>query len=454
MVDEQRVRKLNKKLEVDGPIVYWMSRDQRVSDNWAFLYAQQLAKKKKQHVCVVFNLMPKFLDATLRQYDFMLKGLQEVEAALKKYKVPFFLLFGDPAVQITRFAKKVKAGAVVTDFDPLKIKMRAQKKVAAALNISVVQVDAHNIVPCWITSSKQEYAARTIRPKIKRHLRDFLQPFSRITKQTIPCPIAVKKINWPAVYKKLKIDKTVQPIDWCKPGETAAKRMANSFIAKRLNGYAENRNDPNINGQSNLSPYLHFGQISAQRVALQIVKTKKGRKKDRDAFLEELIIRKELSDNFCFYNNQYDSHKGFPNWALKTLKKHARDKRPYRYTRRQLERGMTHDDLWNAAQVQMVTTGKMHGFLRMYWAKKILEWTKDYKTAFSIAVYLNDKYELDGRDPNGYVGIAWSIGGVHDRPWAERPVFGLIRVMTYEGSKKKFDVQKFVKKFPRSDDLQ
>jgi len=377
----------------------------------------------------------------------MLKGLQEVERSLKKYKIPFFLLFGDPGIEIGKFAKRFKVGAVVTDFDPLKIKMRWQKKVATSLAIPVLQVDTHNVVPCFVASDKQEYAARTIRPKIKRHLKDFLTSFGRVTKQTIKWSTAAKKINWSSVYKKIKIDKTVEPISWCKPGEAAAKRMLRSFITKRLDGYAESRNDPNKNSLSNLSPYLHFGQISAQQIALQILKTKKGTRKDRDAFLEELIVRKELSDNFCFYNKQYDSPTGFPNWALKTLKKHARDKRAYLYTRSKLEDAKTHDDLWNAAQMQMVVTGKMHGFLRMYWAKKILEWTKNFKTAHKIAVYLNDKYEVDGRDPNGFVGIAWSIGGLHDRPWGERPIFGLIRTMTYEGCKRKFDVAMFVKKF-------
>jgi len=444
VVDERRARALNKKKEGDGPIVYWMSRDQRVADNWALLYAQQLAKKNKQPLAVVFCLVPQFLGSTLRQYDFMLKGLQEVEINLKKYNIPFFLLTGDPGTQIPRFAKKHKAGVVVTDFDPLRLKQRWCKKVARSLSVSVQQVDAHNIVPCFVASDKQEYAARTIRPKLKKQLKDFLTSFGRVTKQTKKFPVPSKKINWSLVYKKIDVDRSVQPVTWCKPGETAAKKMLRSFLTKRLKGYDKNRNDPNIDGQSNLSPYLHFGQIAAQTVALAVRKSKAGSAQDRAAFLEELIIRKELSDNFCFYNTKYDSPAGFPNWALKTLKKHARDKRPYLYSRKKLEEAKTHDDLWNAAQMQMVQTGKMHGFLRMYWAKKILEWTKDYKTAQKVAIYLNDKYELDGRDPNGYVGIAWSIGGVHDRPWGERAIFGLIRTMTYEGCKRKFDVDAFV----------
>ena len=195
-----------------------------------------------------------------------------------------------------------------------------------------------------------------------------------------------------------------------------------------------------------MSPYLHFGQISAQRVALD-VKAFQGNKESEAAFLEELIIRRELSDNFCLYNSNYDSFEGFPNWAKETLNKHRKDKRDFIYTKEEFELAATHEYLWNAAQTELVITGKMHGYMRMYWAKKILEWTKSPEEALSIAVYLNDKYELDGRDPNGYVGCAWSIGGVHDRAWTERNVIGKIRYMNLNGAKRKFDVEEYVMKF-------
>jgi deoxyribodipyrimidine photo-lyase len=197
-----------------------------------------------------------------------------------------------------------------------------------------------------------------------------------------------------------------------------------------------------------LSPYLHFGQLSAQRVALEVMNAAVG-EASREAFLEELIVRRELSDNFCFYNKDYDAPQGFPAWAQKTLSLHGKDKREHVYTLRQLEEGRTHDDLWNAAQLAMVKRGTMHGYLRMYWAKKILEWTRSPGVAMKIAIHLNDKYELDGRDPNGYAGIAWSIGGVHDRPWGERRIFGMVRYMNYNGCKKKFNVRAYVEKVNR-----
>jgi deoxyribodipyrimidine photo-lyase len=196
-------------------------------------------------------------------------------------------------------------------------------------------------------------------------------------------------------------------------------------------------------GQSNLSPYLHFGQISAQRVALE-VSSSSVEESPQQQFLEELIVRRELSDNFCYYNRNYDSIDGFPSWARTSLDKHAKDRRPYIYSLERFEHAETHDELWNAAQMEMIRTGKMHGYLRMYWAKKILEWTRNAADALKIAIFLNDRYELDGRDPNGYAGCAWSIGGVHDRAWFERPVFGKIRYMSYNGCKSKFDVESYI----------
>jgi deoxyribodipyrimidine photo-lyase len=213
------------------------------------------------------------------------------------------------------------------------------------------------------------------------------------------------------------------------------------------------RNNPTRDAQSNLSPYLHFGQISAQRVALEVLKylslppfAREGTEGgiSHAAFLEELIIRRELSDNFCFYNRDYDNFEGFPDWAKKTLNKHRKDRRDYIYTVKQFEHAKTHDDLWNAAQMEMAKRGKMHGYMRMYWAKKILEWTESPEKAMEVAIYLNDQYELDGRDPNGYAGIAWSIGGVHDRAWNERPIFGKIRYMSYNGCKAKFDIKQYI----------
>ncbi len=442
-MDLTRARILKKASPRIGPVVYWMSRDQRVKDNWAMHYAQEAALRSGSALGVVFCLAPSFLNAGLRQYDFMLLGLREVEASLRRKNIPLFLLLGRPEKEIPRFIASSRTALLVTDFDPLRIKRTWKKGVARRISIPFHEVDAHNIVPCWITSPKQEFGAYTIRPKINRLLDDYLTEFPALKSHPLRWTGKSALVNWKKVQRSLNADPAVPSADWIRPGEEAAGKMLRSFISEKLPGYAEQRNDPTLDSQSNLSPYLHFGQLSAQRVALEVRKSPAPRR-DKAAFLEELIVRRELSDNFCFYNDHYDTFEGFPNWAKATLNAHRKDRREYVYSRKQFEECRTHDPLWNAAQREMITRGKMHGYMRMYWAKKILEWTRSPEEAMKIAIYLNDRYELDGRDPNGYTGIAWSIGGVHDRAWGERPVYGKIRSMSYNGAKSKFDVKRYI----------
>ena len=257
-----------------------------------------------------------------------------------------------------------------------------------------------------------------------------------------------EKINWQKVEDSLKINRNINEVNWIKPGFVKANEELTHFLENKLDNYAEDRNDPVKDGQSNLSPYLHFGQISAQRIALE-VKRINGNRESEKSFLEELIVRRELSDNFCYFNNNYDSFNGFKDWAKDSLTIHKKDKREFSYTLEQFEKAGTHEDLWNAAQMEMVQTGKMHGYMRMYWAKKILEWSDSPDNAMKIALYLNDKYELDGRDPNGYAGCAWSIGGIHDRAWNEREIFGKIRYMNRNGAKRKFNIIEYINKFEK-----
>ncbi len=428
-----------------GPVVYWMSRDQRAKDNWALLYAQEIAMDTKSPLAVAFCLVPSFLGATHRQYEFMLEGLERVAEFLKKKNIPFFLLTGEPSSEIPRFLEQHNAALLVTDFDPLRIKRKWKRDVSDTIAIPFHEVDTHNIVPCRVASSKQEYAARTIRPKIHRVLDDFLDTFPYLLKHPHSWSGNVTAIDWQKSRQGLKIDTGVKAVDWLPPGDRAAHRALRNFINGRLDTYDNDRNDPSLDGQSGLSPYLHFGQIAPQRVALE-VQNSDASKKSREAYLEELIVRRELSDNFCFYQPHYDIFEGFPEWARKTLNQHRDDEREDVYTPDQFENADTHDPLWNAAQVEMVKRGKMHGYMRMYWAKKILEWTASPEDALEIAIYLNDRYELDGRDPNGYVGVMWSTGGVHDRAWQERAVFGKVRYMSYNGCKSKFDIQAYIHK--------
>lgn len=445
------MRKESHEKHASGPVFYWMSRDQRVRDNWALLYAGELARKRGSQLAVTFCLDRRFLGATKMQYRFMLQGIREVANDLSAQNIPFIILRGDPREEISRLIEEQDAGALVCDFSPLRESLEYKSHLAQRNEISFYEVDAHNIIPCWLASPKQEWAAYSFRPKVHRLLFEFLEEFP-----AFPEKMALKKATGNLLESSFEMDWSAG-IDWQEalewpeaeamseadsivPGERAAFRQLDHFLKVKLSSYEKDRNNPNISGQSGLSPYLHFGQVSAQRVALEAARSGK----DAGAFLEELIVRRELSDNYCYYNQHYDDVQGFAPWAFRSLEEHRGDRREYLYSLPELEKARTHDDLWNSARQEMQQRGKMHGYLRMYWAKKILEWTETPAEAQAAAIYLNDRYELDGRDPNGYAGVAWSIGGLHDRAWKERAIFGKVRYMSYSGAKRKFDVQAYV----------
>lgn len=438
-------------------VLYWMSRDQRVEDNWAIHLASQLARDRDVPVHVCFNLVPKFLDATLRQYHFMIEGLREVEIALKMKGIPFHLVKGDCVKTIPELAKKLDCCAVVCDMSPLRVPMAWSEGVAKVMDsempdVPLYQVDAHNIVPVWKCSDKQEYAARTIRKKVHLGMETYFTEFPPLESQDFKDIFPSSPIDWTVALEELEIERRIKPVDWIKPGAKAAMENLTSFCSDgRLRCFHDKRNDPNIEHcASNLSPYTHFGQISNQRCAIVVkeyARKHSSCSEGAKAFIEESVVRRELSDNFCFYNPKYDSIEGTSAWAQETLRVHSKDDRDYVYTLKELKRCKTHDPLWNAAQLQLRATGKMHGFLRMYWAKKILEWSSSPEEALANAIFMNDRYSLDGRDPNGYVGCMWSICGVHDMGWKERPVFGKIRYMNYNGCKRKFKVKQFEQKW-------
>ncbi|KAH8372949.1 hypothetical protein KR009_008784, partial [Drosophila setifemur] len=451
---KQRVRVLSKSNDVkegcQGGVVYWMSRDGRVQDNWAMLFAQRLALKLELPLAVVFCLVPKFLNATIRHYKFMMGGLQEVEQHCRALDIPFHLLLGPAVERLPEFVKSHDVGAVICDFAPLRLPRKWVEDVGKALpkSVPLVQVDAHNVVPLWVASDKQEYAARTIRNKINSKLGEFLTEFPQVVKHPHGTGCRdVHTVDWTAAYAMLQCDMDVGEVKWAKPGYKAACQQLYEFCSRRLRHFNDKRNDPMADSLSGLSPWLHFGQISAQRCALEVQRFRGQHKASAEAFCEEAIVRRELADNFCFYNENYDSLKGLSAWAYQSLDAHRKDKRDPCYTLEELEKSHTYDDLWNSAQLQLVREGKMHGFLRMYWAKKILEWTETPEQALEYAILLNDKYSLDGRDPNGYVGCMWSIGGVHDMGWKERSIFGKIRYMNYQGCRRKFDVNGFVMRY-------
>ncbi len=447
---------------VQGPVMYWMSRDQRIDHNWALVYAAELAEQSGTHLDIVFALAPTFLGATMRHYDFMLKGLEEVEKRAQELGINFILLQGNPPECIADTLAQSKYGALVTDFSPLKISRQWKKQVVDFLhtrestrNVPCIEVDAHNIVPTWLASPKQEFAARTFRPKLAEHMKEFFVPFPKVSdvysnkskgkhlaghnKHSIHSPI-----DWDKVRSSCTVSTEVGPVDWIIPGAQAAHKVLQNFVEQGFKKYADVRNEPSVQGQSNLSPYLHFGQISAQYAVQCLTQKLTLKELSRGTFFDEIVVRRELSDNFCFYNPDYDSLRGAPTWAQETLRNHIKDKRDYTYTYEQLRDAGTHDELWNAAQNEMLIRGKMAGYMRMYWAKKILEWTESPEQAIEYAIKLNDTYELDGRDPNGYVGILWSIAGLHDRPWFNRKIFGLIRYMSEKGVRAKINAQAYI----------
>ena len=365
MVNQKRVRTLKTGNASDGPVLYWMSRDQRAEDNWALAYAIESAENKDSEVWVVFTLLDGLLGGTWRQFDFMMKGLKKLETKFNKLNIPFIVLKGHPGDTLPGFIAQHKISRLVTDFDPLRVKRQWKKDIMDKIPIRVDEVDAHNIIPCWLTSDKEEYGAYTIRPKILKLLPEFLDEFSPLIRQNRQ--FRPFRNSWEALAIGLSIDHSVQPVDWLYPGEEASKAVLERFLKEKITNYRQGRNDPNADMTSNLSAYIRFGQLSCQRIALEVLKHHAG-DENAEAFLEELIVRRELADNFCYYNIDYDRVTGFRPWALESLEQHRHDKKDNVYSTEAFENATTHDPLWNAAQLQLRYRGTMNGYMRMYTA--------------------------------------------------------------------------------------
>ena len=427
-------------------VVYWMQRAQRAQDNPALNVAIEAANILGKPIVVFFGLVPFFPNANLRHYAFLVQGLPNIRDGLLQKNVGFVLRRW-PDHRLDRFCAQVRPCLVVGDENPMRELDRWRKVAANYLRVPLWTVDSDVVVPSALLE-KEQYAARTIRPRIHHLLDEFLVSLGNPTAR-IPWRASNKLESLSAdgdLLASFPIDTAVQPISRFQGGTGTALNSLRRFVRERLKGYATKRNHPNLDGTSHLSPYLHFGHISPHTVALT-VKNASAPRQDREAFLEQLIVRRELAINFVKFNPNYDRIQGVEPWAIRTLKGHKGDERAQLYTEKQLEDAETHDPLWNAAQKQMVNSGWMHGYLRMYWAKKILEWTDSPEEAYDIAIRLNDRYELDGRDPNGYAGIAWAIGGKHDRAWGpERPVYGKIRYMSNASTSRKFDSKGYIER--------
>ncbi len=443
MIQKERIKILNRKDVKRGTyVLYWMQASQRAEDNHALEYALIKANELRLPVIVFFGITDHFPEANERHYAFMLEGLRETKQSLQRRGIEMVILHQSPEKGAIRLAQK--ASLVVVDRGYLEIQREWRKVVADRIDCPLIQVESDVVVPVEEVSKKEEYSAATIRSKIQKRLNQFLIPLKSVDPVVNPIGLEIESFPVEPIIlslSKLRIDRSVKPVRALQGGTKEALRHLKVFIEEKLDHYPELRNDPTLDYLSHMSPYLHFGQISPLKIALEV---KKAKSPGVEAFLEELIVRRELSMNFVFYNSKYDSYEALPEWARKTLRVHQRDKRTYLYGLRELEQAQTHDPYWNAAQKEMRITGKMHGYMRMYWGKKILEWSETPEEAFRSALYLNNKYELDGRDPNGFAGVAWCFGK-HDRPWGEGSIFGNVRYMNDKGLRRKFDADRYVK---------
>jgi deoxyribodipyrimidine photo-lyase len=430
-------------------VVYWMQRAERAVDNPALDVAIDVANELNLSVVVFFSAISNFPSANLRHYVFLNQGLRDIEEDLAERGIEF-IVRRPPGNSLEALLAELQAAMVIGDENPCREPERWRKVLAHRLTIPYWTVDADVLVPSNLFE-KHFFALHIFKPKLYAHFPEYL------VKRENPSP--VQRWKKPANFESFNVkddvtagwknlDRSVGPIDDIAGGTHAALKRLKDFIANDLAHYQDRRNHPELAGTSRLSPYLHFGHISPLTIALaaeDAVKQGKVPREAYDTFISEVIGWRELAVNFVKYVPAYDSIDCAEPWAQKTLREHARDKRDPLYTLEQLEKAQTYDELWNASQLQMVKFGWMHNYMRMYWAKKILEWTPSPAIAVQHAVYLNDKYELDGRDPNGYAGIAWAIAGVHDRPWFDRPIFGTIRYMSGGSTGKKFNSRLYIR---------
>jgi deoxyribodipyrimidine photo-lyase len=441
MIHTERIKKLNQKPLKDGDyVLYWMQASPRALCNHALEYGIKKANRLKKPLLVFFGITKQFPEANNRHYTFLLQGLQDVQDSLNKREIKMAIQMVSPPEGAIELAEN--ASLVVVDKGYLNIQHEWVNKVINGLKCPLMQVETNVVVPVETASAKEEYSAATFRRKINKKLGEFLVPLKMEKLIKHSCDIAIDSVplyDLNSIISQLGLKSKVAPVSKYGGGTLNAIKLLDTFIKHSLDKFPD-RNDPSKDYLSHMSPYLHFGQISPLHVALKVLNTKSPGK---SAYLEELIIRRELAVNFIYYNPEYDNIKCLPDWAYKTLTEHQKDKREYIYSLNEFENAGTHDPYWNAAQLEMVHSGKMHGYMRMYWGKKILEWTHDPEEAYQIALKLNNKYELDGRDPNGYAGVAWCFGK-HDRAWKEREIFGKVRYMNDRGLHRKFKIDNYV----------
>ena len=428
-------------------VLYWMQQSQRTVWNHALEYSIERANELKQPLLVCFGVTHGYPEANLRHYAFMLEGLSEVGAALEERGIDFTLQHGDPGDVALKLGQR--ASLIVCDRGYLTPQKAWRRQVADEASCAVVQVESDVVVPVNKASDQAEFAARTLRLKLQQLWPEHLGAVSKLPLHNRQMRIAPQGLDWrePKDFlRKLKIDHTVAPVtEYFRGGTSEAEKIFRRFCSQELHDYKDNRNQPQTSSVSHMSKYLHFGQISPVWLALEVRKHAAAGAQNVKSFIDELLVRRELSMNWVEFNSCYADYESLPEWARATLAEHARDRRPYIYSRAQLEAAETHDPYWNAAMKEMRFTGYMHNHMRMYWGKKILEWTAAPEEAHATALAINNKYFLDGRDANSFANIAW-IFGQHDRPWPERPVFGKVRYMNAAGLERKCHIGAYIAK--------
>ncbi len=450
----ERIRKLNVSPERVGAkyVLYWAQMNRRAHVNHALEYAIHSANRLGLPVLVYEGLTCTYKKANDRMHTFVLQNVPDMAARLKARGIGylFYLRRRKRDANDVLYQLAADAAAVVTDDYPTFIAAGHNATVPAKIGVAYYAVDSSCIVP-MSRHEKRNYGAYTIRPRITKMLPDYLKPLEekRVThpwKGPAPTsfhtPVSLKDI--PDLVASCEIDHSIPPSTSFAGGQREAERHLEEFLEHRLRRYAADRNEPGRHATSNMSPYLHFGMISALEIAL---KTREHAEKNgymAGEYLEELIVRRELAFNFAHFTPNADSLAVLPDWCQATMREHAKDKRDPVYSPQEFETAKTHDPLWNAAQRELLLRGKIHGYYRMYWGKKIIEWSPTYESALEIMIDLHDRYALDGRDPNTYTNILWCFG-LHDRPWGKRPVFGSLRWMSFEGMKRKSDINSYIR---------
>ena len=443
-IDPERIRAFTGAGSRSGHyILYWMQSSHRTEENPALGFAVERANRAHLPLVVYFGLWRSYPEAGLRHFAFMLQGLREVAVSLETLGVRLVLEVERPDQGFLSLAKD--AALAVVDRGYLRLHRAWYRVAEERCPCPLFQVESNVVVPVETASGKEEYSAATFRPKVTRQVETFLHPVGTATPERSSLALELPSIagdSPDAILSRIGGDPNVPPSERWIGGMSEAMRRFEEFLDRRLEGFAEARRDPGGDGGSGMSPYLHYGQVSPCTLAL-LVQEHEG--PGPAAFLEELVVRRELAVNFVHYNDRYDSFDALPSWARQTLALHRDDPREVVYSRDELERAATHDPYWNAAQRELVTTGMMQGYMRMYWGKKVMEWSRTPEEAYATALHINNTYSLDGRDPSGYAGVAWCFGK-HDRPWKERPVFGSVRYMNARGLERKFQMDRYLER--------